>query len=531
MSSWNRTSDLTRLPGPTPASITSSSRDDATPTTTSPLDNAVTETGDEDEPEETGCVPSKEGAAPTTYSIVYTSTTTIYGTQPYTPPYETITTPVTCKPASAPEPERTRATYDLSVTCSTFKGRESCTTFTSSRYQISWAPPPEETTTSIGKHLETPSKTYTFLTTDKNPSVVYMPEPTLPDYGRTATGPKINTHNSAPGDDTISMAQTRAGGPESMKMLPLPEFKVTAGPSTVAINTLTITPAAGATTTVTVDGGVFVINPSQIIGAGSTVDRPVPAPGAFLPTSTSTNVGGLPVVITSSQAIIGGATFSIGPTPTTVTIDGQTISIGLNGVGFVGQSVTVGAPPVQTEVVIAGGEMLTAIGKSVVVIHSTTFTYGPGIAPRTEVVDDDTIVVGPSGVVVHGTTIGGPSAGTGETIYEIIGGATLTQIGSSVLVVGGKTYTVGPGAAKTTAVVGGETITIGPDGVAVSTMSFPYPFGPTVITTLKPGATAAVPTPAETQTQNAATSTRPGWEAGTIGLCIAIGVWILGLAV
>ncbi|GKT85344.1 LOW QUALITY PROTEIN: hypothetical protein Ct61P_03194 [Colletotrichum tofieldiae] len=50
----------------------------------------------------------------------------------------------------------------------------------------------------------------------------------------------------------------------------------------------------------------------------------------------------------------------------------------------------------------------------------------------TKVVDDDTILIGPSGVSVRNITVGGPKAKTSDTAYEIAGGATITQAGASV---------------------------------------------------------------------------------------------------
>jgi hypothetical protein len=516
---WNITSTYTRPPTPP----TTTDFRAKTPSITLPT---ISDEGD------APCTPFKKDTIPTTYSVVYTSTTTLYGNQSltYSPPFPDITTPVTC--ATPVAGEASRGQWDFSIVCTTSKGVASCSTAT--LYKVSWAPAPTTESKRIGAP-DTGPGTVTFLTTDKNPSVIYLPDST-PAYGQPTGDDTDVSHKSVSPDDVIrtqiAIPSTRLGGAESMKRGPTPEFKVTAGPTAVTINTVTVTPAPGQTTSVTVDGNVFVINPSQIIGAGAVIQRPVPQVPA-LPSSTSTNIAGIPVVITSSQAIIGGATFSIGPTPTTVTIGGQTVSIGPSGIGFAGASVTVGARPQNTEIVVAGGEMITAIGPSVVVIHSTTLTYGPGTSARTEVIDDDTIVVGPLGVVVHGTTIGGPKAGPTDTTYEIVGGATITQVGSSVVVIGGTTYTVGPGTGKTTTMIGGETVTIGPDGVTVSTLSFSYPFGPTVVTTLKPSPTATPtpPSPSETSKNAAVSSSKPRWGAIIMGLCIAIGVWVLGCAI
>jgi hypothetical protein len=185
--------------------------------------------------------------------------------------------------------------------------------------------------------------------------------------------------------------------------------------------------------------------------------------------------------------------------------------------------------PVQTGVVVAGGEFFTAIGQSIVVIRSTTITYGPGQPERTETIDDDTIIIGPSGVIAHGTTLGGPGAPLSATKLVMAGGATLTQIGPSRVVIGGATFTVGPGSGTTTTKIGGETITIRPEGVTISTLTLPYPFGPTVVTTLRPVATATTSEPKETALpagegdEDAGIVKRPEWGVVALGFCIAIG--------
>lgn len=175
---------------------------------------------------------------------------------------------------------------------------------------------------------------------------------------------------------------------------------------------------------------------------------------------------------------------------------------------------------------------MTAVGPTVVVIRSTTLTYGLVSSTITETVDDDTILIGPSGVVVHNITMGGPSAHASDATYEIVGGATISQVGASLVVVGGTTFTVGPGRGTTTTVIGGETITIGPFGFAASKLSFTYPFGPTVITTISAPKTTAAPAPIASETEkNGGAGIRHAKSTAGVYLefCIAISVWVLGL--
>ena len=97
------------------------------------------------------------------------------------------------------------------------------------------------------------------------------------------------------------------------------------------------------------------------------------------PHGTTTNIQGQSVTISANQIIVGTRSFKFNP---------------------------VQALP-ESEVVVAGGEMLTVAGKSVVVVHSKTITYGPDTPITTEVVEGDTVTIGPSGVRVHGLVLGG----------------------------------------------------------------------------------------------------------------------------
>jgi hypothetical protein len=252
---------------------------------------------------------------------------------------------------------------------------------------------------------------------------------------------------------------------------------------------------------------------------GATVNRPALAGGVFVPTPTSTNIGGIDVVVSSSVAVIDGTRFTIGFSPTTAVVKGQTVTLGPSGIDVASHTIPVQVVPQPTEVVIAGGELVTALGQSVAVIAGSTITYGPHMSSVT-VIDGDSITIGPMGITIHGTTLGGLNARTTDTVYDIAGGVTLTEIGASVVVINSHTYTVGPGQPATTTEIGGETLTIGPSGVAIETFSFPYPFGPS--TTLEPGGTAAAETASPTS-KDAGSSLRP--DLVTLLLCsIAIGV-------
>ncbi|KAJ9158051.1 hypothetical protein NKR19_g3666 [Coniochaeta hoffmannii] len=529
-------------------------------------------------------MPADGTKASTTYSVIYTSTITWYGNpEDYTPPYAPISTPKPCIPPK--DPLRFTASWCIPTIGTERSISQSCITQTLSLVYSTAAPG------------FIPAPTITFVTTDKNPTVVYSTIQT-PDYGvnpgtkdqvdHTSASPTTDppeyqsqvAGNSGLGGGNAGSSGNNGGGggpaptgnsgggsgsggsgsgsgngsgsgsggsgngngsgdggvgvgsnPGATANNPghaPAQAPITVGvqPTAVVVNGQTISdnPAAP-TQTIIVGSQAVTINPTQVIVAGQTVTRPGATGGVYIPTPTSTNIQGVPVVVSSSIAIIGGTSFTLGPTATTTIINNQPVTIGPSGVVVASTTIPVVFMPTPTQVAVEGGELITAIGPSVVVIHGTTITYGPDKPASTTVVDDDTITIGPSGVVVHGTTIGGPTARSSDSQYEIVGGATITQIGPSVVVINNATYTVGPGAGTTTTVVGGETITIGPSGVAVGTHTIAYPFGPT--TTITPKATGTAPTASPTASKDAGLALRPdAWRAF---VCIAIGV--VGFAV
>ncbi|KND87873.1 hypothetical protein TOPH_07501 [Tolypocladium ophioglossoides CBS 100239] len=473
----------------------------------------------------------------TEFSIVYTSTVTFYGNRgDYTPPFETLVTPNYCTPTVIPsvltDVTPKIFTSDLLLAPSSRK----------SKYRLALPFRP----------------VITFITTDKNPSVVFPSAPVPaytpaggldgpggdPDNGNHKTADSSGSPGGNPGRG--SSGEGSSGDPggsptpdaESIGKGPQPIFKVTARGTQVIINDKTFPGLGlGQTSVVTVGGGTFTIYPTAIVGEGATVQKPAPV-GTVVSIATPTTgiVGGLPVTLTGSEAIVGGTTVAIPEGGTTAVVSGQRVSIGPGTLVVAEETLSFDPvmPSRETDVLVSGGELLTAIGSSVVVIHSTTFTYGPGIPGMTEVVNGETISIGPSGVMVHGMVMGGPSADTSATSYEIVGGVTISRIAPSVAVINGVTFTVGPGTRWTTTAIAGETFTIGPAGVIVSTTTLGYPFGSAVTATIAPTGTWLNDFPVETAAHhdtdddNGGTFLRPDICVRWIALCIAIGVLALG---
>ncbi|KAK3904032.1 hypothetical protein C8A05DRAFT_42839 [Staphylotrichum tortipilum] len=438
----------------------------------------------------TYCNPSELTITRTRWSVMHTTTITWYGNpEDYTPPYPAIAVPgPTDLPCVIPT-EAPKLTLSICASTGTGTKYRTCAMLTTTE---TWA---------FGAQTST-APAVVFLTTDKNPAVVYTSIET-PNYGVSQDAKTRDNHASptGAGGSPNPVYNSDDGGGSGPTVTTVPHT-TTPTPVTVAVqstavvingNTIRDNPSQQ-TQVVIVGGQTFTIDPTRVVGAGTTIDRPSATAGdgggVFVPTPTTTSLGTLPVTLSANIAIIAGTSFTLDPsTASTVVVAGQTLTIGPATIAAAGVSSTLALPtrPPSTEVVVAGGDLITAIGRSVLVIHGTTLTYSTSsLLPLNH---DETLTLGPGGITAHGgaLTLGGPHAASpGDTQYALVGGATLTRIGASVVVVAGSTYTLGSAAGTgsgvvvtaTTVVVGGESVTIAPDGVRVGkTLSLAYPFG------------------------------------------------------
>ncbi|OAQ96337.1 hypothetical protein LLEC1_01047 [Akanthomyces lecanii] len=454
------------------------------------------------------CTPLPSSKTFTHYVVVHTSTVTFKGHRSdYKAPYAPIATPNYCDPNLYPAVPRPPPSGSSTEDGLLGTMRMITETFTIEGQSLT-AEFPVPLFTAIAHVPVT-----TFITTDKNPSVVFPSDP-IPNYSQ--------TWPAGGGDDVHTPVDGGAPTPGS----DAPAYTITAGPTFVQINEQTFTVAPGSSTIVTAnDGGVFTINPTAVVGQGVTISRP---PSVMGPSSSV--LGGIPVTSAGPSLEIGGGAFAIpASSSTTVRVNGKAITINPTGVTIGGESM-VFVKPAASDVVVAGGEMLTAIGRSVVVLHSITYTYGSGIAPVMQVINGDTVAIGPTGVLVHGSTLGGVSAQPTDTEFEIVGGATIAKIPPSMVIVNGETYAVGPGARMKTVVIGDQTLTIGPIGLVMASTTMKFPFDASVTTTIA-GRSTGESMPQETGSkgeEDAAYSLRPDVRVGLACLCIVFGVLVLG---
>lgn len=465
------------------------------------------------------------GIVHTAFSVIYTTTITFFGRrEDYTPPFPDVTTPHYCKLSYV----HTKAMSGL-VPPEEFR---------------SWHNSGQDT-----RHVNVISS-ITFVTEDKNPAVVFS-ESVPPDYKPTwgTFDDSGNRHKVTNGPAHISVFNKLPYKP--LRSL---GYQVSARGNLVVIDGHSYSDLKpDETTTVTIGTAKFTIHPTAVEGQGGNVPKPLPAGTVVsIETPTSTSMGGLPVTITGSLAVVDGTTMKIPATATTASVGGQTVRVG-PGTVIVGRQTFSFEPLLpgrEIDVVVVGGDLVTGIGRSIFVVHSTTFTYGYGLTDVSKTMKDDTIYIGPSEVKIGDRRLGGNSADVSGTFFEIIGGLSVTKIAPSTVMVDGIMLTVGPGTQWTTTIISGNTFTVGPTGVIVSTVTVRYPFGSSVSTVIHPtgtwlssddDATKAAETGEEGKDKQkieeeqddqeeedaGARLLQPGMCFGWLILCIAIGGWVL----
>lgn len=215
-------------------------------------------------------------------------------------------------------------------------------------------------------------------------------------------------------------------------------------PSSVVIGGSTIAIPTATSTSIQVNGVTFGIGPSQVVAPSATITI-----GAFQsaregtvitpqPSSTVITAGGLTITVASTVAIVSGTTYRIGQgaRTTSVTVGGNTVSIGPSGIGLPqgGASQTTTSPSGGGYVVYTVSGNTLSIDNSEAVISGTTYRIGPNAPQWTTVIGGQTVSFGPSGVGFASTTIAptSPPSSTAETGSRVTTtGAAGTQSPSS----------------------------------------------------------------------------------------------------
>ena len=279
------------------------------------------------------------------------------------------------------------------------------------------------------------------------------------------------------------------------------------GMAVVGGSTYAIGPGAPAET-ITVSKHKVSIGPGGVGFADVTITPP-----AALPTNVVLLDGQVFSAVGASVGVFDGTsiTFTGGAAQTTV-FNGDTITIGPQGI--IDGTSTLGGDshPTGTQLGIAGGVQVSEIGSTVAVIDGTTLTVGPGASVTTATIDGRTVTAASPGLVIDGsTTLAFPFNPATQTVTA--GGVTFAEIGASLVDIGGTTFTIGPGATPTTDVFDGQTISLGPGGIGFAT---------TTITSFTSSAT-----PGGAKKKNAGVVLRPPSVGGVLAGCIALGVGLL----
>ncbi|PQE13765.1 hypothetical protein CJF31_00005240 [Rutstroemia sp. NJR-2017a BVV2] len=304
-------------------------------------------------------------------------------------------------------------------------------------------------------------------------SVAYIGSSTFTYGAGSATKTEVfNGETILIGPSGIGLAKTTlAGGSDSGLQLgiagglTLTEVGATLG----IISGTTFTVGPGATSTVAViNGETISAGPSAIIGASTTLTYPL-----INPTHTVAIEGITFTEIGSSLAVFGRTTFTFGPgaAPTSYFHNGQTISIGGDGIGFASTTFTGIPQRPATQAITAGGITFSEIGSTLAVIDGTTFNFGPSAKPTSLTVNGQSISIGPGGIGFASTTFRG-IAQTPTTQAITAGGITFSEVGSTLAVINGTTFTFGLGAQPTSHTFNGQTISIGPQGIGFATTTF-----------------------------------------------------------
>ena len=236
------------------------------------------------------------------------------------------------------------------------------------------------------------------------------------------------------------------------------------GPQAAVIGSSTYSFLPGQTPTTVADQGQSITLGSSGIQFGN-VNIPIPSGSS---TYSTVIQDGVTLSVAASAVVLNGQTNDIKPTmaPFYTDVNGQTISIGPQGIGFA--STTVALPlPSPVYATITEGDLTFSIAPSEAVIQGSTFAIGPNM-PATLVLNGQTVSVGPSQIYFPGTTVDLPTA-TAQDAPAVVTAEGLTiSVGPTDAVIGGTSYPIGIGATAQTVMMGSETVKIGEDGIMLA---------------------------------------------------------------
>ncbi|CAF9917028.1 MAG: hypothetical protein HETSPECPRED_003077 [Heterodermia speciosa] len=251
------------------------------------------------------------------------------------------------------------------------------------------------------------------------------------------------------------------------RTIPLPRNMITPAPSSITAEGVLVSVGSSAVvigsrtyplqspTSIIYNGHSISIGPNGVGMASTTIALP------SIPTFSTVTEGALTLLVNPSEAVIQGHSYLLtqGAAPITTVIEGQSISIGPDGVAFAGTTAVIPRPTEAYHLTIIDG-LTFSVGPTDVVVAGKTYAIGGGAKPQTATIGSEIISFGPGGIGLPGTTVA-PTA----SIFTADG--LIFSLEPTDAVIGGTTYRVGAGASPTTITVGGEIISIGPEGIGL----------------------------------------------------------------
>jgi len=250
------------------------------------------------------------------------------------------------------------------------------------------------------------------------------------------------------------------------------------GPQAAVIGSSTYSFLPGqAPATITDGEQTIILGSSGIQLAG--VNVPVPT---IRPSYSAVTQGDITFSVAPSAVVLGDQTEHVQPSmaPVYTIVNGQTISIGTQGVGLA--STTIPLPmPSPNYATVTEGDLTFSVAPSEAVFEGSTFAIGPNM-PATMILGGQTVSVGPSEIRFFGTTVDLPTATNQEAPAAVTANGLTFSVGPTDAIIGGTSYAIGSDAIPKTVVVGSETLRLGTNGVILASTTFPPEQTPSAIT-------------------------------------------------